>query len=178
MEILLIKHFWLIAAIWAGVGNALSFRFSLAKAAKEGKIEIKEVNKIAWRIAFCIAIPCLALWLIEIKYGNVNPIFFQQNGVASTLSTIIIVTCWIALFCWVWIFNGANSLAKIYPLAGYKLGIYAKPITYKILVVLLLVVGISSITVQKSIFGDLQTNSNKAVERNAEVAPLPQHPSH
>lgn len=138
-----LKFFWLVCALWAGVGSALFFRFRLRAAVVNGAISKKEADRFVSGTVAWIGAPCLVFLGLQFLADSASPDFLTWVSPYSHIARILCVLLWITSFFWIWFLGGDRKLARVFTLAHYQTDIWKHPVAFRIAVVLMIASGVA-----------------------------------
>ena len=139
------RYFWLICGVWCGIVGAGYLRFLLRKKIEAGEFSREEVWSFTRRSALWIFLPCLALWLLQQSAGSDAALEylkwpFPQRMAALALQAFV----WAALLYWVFLKDGAKTLARYIQATSGRSRWSASPAAVKIGAIVVVAAGIGS----------------------------------
>lgn len=143
---MLYEHFWLFCGLWVGIGSVLYGKFKSLALIKNGHFTKQQVNRHLAVFLSCILIPCLLFWLIQQSDSSISsPIFSEWPKPQRFLATSVLLACWALLGIWIFILNGAKYLVDTLILIGNLPEHFQNTRTIKILVVMIITAGVTSL---------------------------------
>ena len=102
MSLIIFEYFWLITALFVGLGNVVMFKINSLKQIAAGNITRDETNKfIKWWLAW-VLIPCIAFWILQTSPGHPTQVDFMSWGSNNKyLAMALIIVLWTSLLIWV-----------------------------------------------------------------------------
>lgn len=144
MFLIILEYFWLITALFVGLGNAVMFKLNSSKQIVAGNITRDETNKlIKWWLAW-VCIPCIALWILQASSGQPLQVdFMSWKSKNKFLAMALMFVLWMSLLIWVFIYNGAFSLIKLSKISSSSLpGFHIATWHVKMLAIIVVISGV------------------------------------
>lgn len=143
---MLTEHFWLLCGAWVG---GLSFVFGKIESKPliaAGEYSASEVN--SYLKGFCLAfiIPSLVFWGLQQSISEpVGADFYSWPSPQFYVAITVLVGLWCSLLVWTLFFSGSIWLSRCLRLIGNFPKFMLSPLAIKILVILVVLSGVSSI---------------------------------
>lgn len=110
---IILKYFWLICAIWSGLGNAITFRKNISFWIKKKVLNQKWANKAFIVDILLTAVPFLILQIIQLHLNADFAFPTWQHPYNYYALLTIFIPIMFFLF-WLWFLNGSHNYAKYY----------------------------------------------------------------
>ncbi len=131
------RHFWLLCAVWCGIGNAIYFRRGLRQSITDKRITEKEANRSTVVVLLIIFVPCMIFWVLQMTSGpQATHDSETWQPIQRNIEYAVMVIYWISLIVWVWLLRGAESISKYFNLAGHIHKFTNHPLVFKGIVLL------------------------------------------
>jgi hypothetical protein len=128
------QNLWLVCGLWFGLSNGAFLWFRLRKLAKEqgSLFTQREAGQFAKWTGISIFVPALVFWLIQTSGGNgLEPNFLTWPAPQKHMALGFQVVLWLALLAYVFMANGADTMAKFMGAGRTKLLFLYTPKAFK-----------------------------------------------
>lgn len=114
MHYIMIKYFWFMG-IPLGLVNAAMIYRRLCAGVSPDSPEKEDIAKLARGFFFWFSVPALVMGILQLIGGHHHPLFvFSRDFQRPTIlaSWIVLVALWVLMLWWVWLGQGAKTIAK------------------------------------------------------------------
>ncbi len=114
MHGLMFTYFWLLCALWVGGGGAIMFHSQLKPHVAAGLVEARAEKRFVVGWALWMTGPAIGFWLLQMTMsGAPSPQYMTWPEPQRSVAVGLTVVCWAALLWWVWLSDGAVTLATV-----------------------------------------------------------------
>jgi len=150
LDSVLMTHFWLLCGVWVGGIGGLIYYSSLSRHVKSGQLEVAERSRFLKGWVGFIFGSSLVFWLLQLSAGPAaTPDYLSWPSPQSWIAVTFNVLLWLWLLRWIFAKGGAEYLARLTALGRVPFrSIIARPLTFRILAVAVLISGTLALTRQ------------------------------